>query len=487
IGVNRDGKEAYNIGKIKKIPFPEKSVSGSKAKNGKISFDNSISQSDNKVNTSIRSEQQNDTTFDKPMSVSRKQRAMEDTLDSDSGSVVEYSQQNLSESGETDVSTDTKALGERRASGNDNSVWQQSDGTEAAYQRMAGSAGDSRTSLERGRGLIDWSGRIQSYDLSSPREKKRAYGLLREISERRISNTDSEGRMLPENVRDYFSDTVLKNEKGELIPLFHATDGEFTVFEKGDFGFHVGSSEQAITRGGRFIKEVYVNLKNPLIIPEDRGIWPALVVADEALRQGIITRGDYNSISKMEGFYEKRYDSPANASLRRLLKWKGYDGIVYPNKHEGEGVSVMAFDPEQIKYVSNQAPTKNPDLRFSVSRKQRATEAIAKYKETGDVRDLPERTWARSFRRDTENRSRYLENTMQDLEYQLTFADSESRASIEGAINTLRKKIEDAAKSAGVATLPQDVLNEFIQEKLFIFYIAEYNKMWYNELNKKFL
>lgn len=383
----------------------------------------------------------------------------EETLDSGNDSVVEYNQQNLSESGEVNVGKDTEALGAGRTSGNDDSVWQQSDGSETAYRRMGGSAGDSRTSLERGRGLIDWSGRIQSYDLSSPREKKRAYGLLREISERQIGNTDAEGRMLQEDVRDYFSNTVLKNEKGELIPLFHATDGEFTIFEKGDFGFHVGSSEQAITRGGRFIKEVYVNLKNPLIIPEDRGIWPALVVADEALRQGVITRGDYNSISKMKGFYEKRYDSPANASLRRLLKWKGYDGIVYPNKHEGEGVSAMAFDPEQIKYVSNQAPTKNSDLRFSVSRKQRATDAIAKYKETGDVRDLPERAWAKGFRRDTENRSRYLANQMQDLEYQLEYADEESRERIKGAISTLRDKIKAASENAGIAVELNDVLD----------------------------
>ena len=56
IGVNKDGKEAYNIGKIKKIPFPEKSVSGSKAIKGKVSFDNSIPQKDSVVNTELRGE-----------------------------------------------------------------------------------------------------------------------------------------------------------------------------------------------------------------------------------------------------------------------------------------------------------------------------------------------------------------------------------------------------------------------------------------------
>ncbi len=381
------------------------------------------------------------------------------SIDSDSDSVVEYSQQNLSESGVKDVNTDAKTLGERRASGNNDSIWQQSVGSEKAYQRLGGSKRDARVSLERGRGFVDWGGRLQSYDLGSPREKKRAYGLLREISERRISHTDADGRTLPEGVRNYFSNTIIKNEQGELIPLFHATDNEFTVFEQGDFGFHVGSAEQAITRGGKYIKECYVNLKHPLIIPEDRGIWPSLVVAEEALRQGIITKNDYNSISKLEGFFEKRYDSPANASLRRLLKWKGYDGIIYPNEHEGDGISAMAFDSEQIKYVSNQNPTENPDLRFSVSRKVRAEDAIRKYKESGDERNLPDRGWTRGFSRDTQNRSRYLENQLQDLEYQLAYADEASRELIEGSISKLREKIQEAAKNREVAIELNDVLD----------------------------
>ncbi len=428
VGVNLEGKEAYNIGKIKKIPFPDKSVSGSKANNGKVSFDNSVPQKVSVVNNNIRQKSEKNSSFDKPMSVRRIQQnedALQKSLDSDNDSVIEYSQDTLLKDGDTNGSSNTEALGTRGTGGGNNSVWQQSDDSQKTYQRMAGVKEPARVSLERRRGFIDWSGRIQSYDLSSPREKKRAYGFLREISERRISNTDAEGRVLTEDVRNYFSNTVLKNEKGKLIPLFHATDGEFTVFEKGDFGFHVGSAEQAMTRGGKFIKEVYVNLKNPLIA-EDRGIWPALVVADEALRQGVITRNDYNSISKLEGFLEKRYDSPANASLRRLLKWRGYDGIVYINGHEGEGASAMVFDPEQIKYVSNEAPTENPDLRLSVRRIQRAEEAIAKYKESGDERDLPDRGWARGYVRDTQNRSRYLSNQMQDLAYQLEFADSES-------------------------------------------------------------
>lgn len=263
-------------------------------------------------------------------------------------------------------SENTQTLGEFGTDRNNDSIWQQSDDTEKNYQRLGRPTGVTQDGLRRGRGFVDWGRRIQSDGFNTTREKKRAYGILREISEKRISNVDVDGRPLSNNICQYFFGTVFKNEQGKLIPLFHATDGEFNVFKQGDFGFHVGSAEQAITRGGKYIKEVYVNITNPLIA-KDRGIWPSLSVANDALSQGIITNNEYNAISKMDGFYEKRYDSPANASLRRLLIAKGYDGIVYFNEHEGEGISAIAFNSNQLKYTSNQSPTESDDIRFSFS------------------------------------------------------------------------------------------------------------------------
>ena len=58
VGLNSDGKEAYNIGEIKEIPFPDKSVNGSKA-NEMISLNNKISQKDNVVNTHYTQESEN--------------------------------------------------------------------------------------------------------------------------------------------------------------------------------------------------------------------------------------------------------------------------------------------------------------------------------------------------------------------------------------------------------------------------------------------
>ena len=273
---------------------------------------------------------------------------------------------NLTESGDEYDSENTETLEERKTRESNDSIWKRSDDTGEIYQRLGGAEGASRVNLEKRRGFIDWGRRIQSYDFRSSREKERAYGVLRKISKRRISDVDADGRHISSEIMKYFANAVFKNENGELIPLFHATDNEFNVYEQGDFGFHVGTAEQAMARGGKYIKELYANITSPLFIPVDRGIWPGLVVANEALSQGVITQNEYNSISKMEGFHSKDFNSSANISLRKLLQARGYDGILYFNGFEGDGISAIAFDSNQLKYVSNQKPTVSSNLRYAL-------------------------------------------------------------------------------------------------------------------------
>ncbi|MDY5229578.1 MAG: hypothetical protein SPH44_00455, partial [Eubacteriales bacterium] len=266
--------------------------------------------------------------------------------------------------GEVNEYKNTETLGKNEAYRSNDSVWTQSDDTGEVYRRLEGNRTSSSVRLEKRSGFVDWSRNIQPNSTDYTRAKKRAYGILREISKKRIADVDAEGRTLSHGIKEYFSDTVFKNEQGELIPLFHATDNEFNTFEHGDFGFHLGSAEQAVSIGAKYIKEVYVNIKNPFYAM-DMGKWPALVVADEARRQGVIFQSEYDAISKMDGFYGWEYDSRANASLRNLLKARGYDGIIYNNRFEGDGISAIAFDSNQIKYVSNQNPTQSSDIRFS--------------------------------------------------------------------------------------------------------------------------
>ena len=278
-----------------------------------------------------------------------------------------YDDYGLLEGSDLNDGENTETLAEHGSGRSEDSIWQQSNDSEKIYKRLENDGKRPSTGLGKRSGFVDWGRKLQSNGATSSRTKERTYGILREISKRRIADVDAEGRKLSPRIKEYFSNTVFKDEKGELVPLYHSTDDEFNTFEHGDFGFHLGTAEQAIFIGKKYIKEVYVNIANPLYISKDRMRWPGLVVASEALSQGIITKKEYTTISKLDGFYGWDYNSTANKSLRNLLKRKGYDGIIYNNDFEGEGISAIAFDSNQIKYVSNKNPSASFDIRYALN------------------------------------------------------------------------------------------------------------------------
>lgn len=173
--------------------------------------------------------------------------------------------------------------------------------------------------------------------------------------------TDSTGRELTEQQREYFKDSKARDEQGRLLTLYHGTGAKFTVFDKGrieqnfqnrggDLGFYFSpyiEDAQGYARDAAFltgkektVMEVYLNLKNPLVI-EDEGWGSAISQAD-------IRHGD----------------------LKRWAQEGGHDGIIVKSTDEVDDDGTpdavyIAFSPEQIKNVSNETPTDDPDIRFS--------------------------------------------------------------------------------------------------------------------------
>lgn len=173
--------------------------------------------------------------------------------------------------------------------------------------------------------------------------------------------TDSTGRELTAQQREYFKDSKARDEQGRLLTLYHGTGAKFTVFDKGrieqnfqnrggDLGFYFSpyiEDAQGYARDAAFltgkektVMEVYLNLKNPLIV-EDEGWGSAISQAD-------IRHGD----------------------LKRWAQEGGHDGIIVKSTDEVDDDGTpdavyIAFSPEQIKNVSNETPTDDPDIRYS--------------------------------------------------------------------------------------------------------------------------
>ncbi len=219
--------------------------------------------------------------------------------------------------------------------------------------------------------------------------------VSRNLSRLGLRETDVDDRRLTSKVKEYFKNTVTKNDEGYLVPFFHGTLSEFDVFLYGDIGFHLGTLEQAQKRieqlkkdgkkGRERIIEAYINITNPVYLPKDRMQWDALATAHQLFERKIINEAELEEILKKKGAVLGGYDAEASKELRNILETKGYDGIMYNNRFERDGVSFIAFNQNQIKYVTNEAPTSNPNMKYSIENlSPEQVEAIKKAEESGD-------------------------------------------------------------------------------------------------------
>ena len=177
---------------------------------------------------------------------------------------------------------------------------------------------------------------------------------------------DSEGNTLTEGQREYFKDSKAVDAKGNLLVMHHISGASnISVFQSGNSAgliYFAPDRESAAkaARGKKTDYECYLNVTNPV-----------------------------NTEATPLHWYE------AEDSLR-VAEWKrqGHDGVYVQDE---AGVSLAVFSPEQIKRVSNQNPTNDPDIRYSLKeytdeeKKQHVKDAAAyfgrtyKWAETGYI------------------------------------------------------------------------------------------------------
>lgn len=179
-------------------------------------------------------------------------------------------------------------------------------------------------------------------------------GVLSRGSGKALLGTDSEGVRVDALLLRELSDTKIKDAKGRLLAVYHATASDFDVFDKGDVGFHFGTAEQAQMRANvkqidnpRYIR-AYLNVKNPIYSPRDTMGWHAAATALNLWSLNILTDSETTEIKELAQKNNDEYHSDAAVRLREILMEKGYDGIIYPNGHEGEGWSYIVFRDDQI-------------------------------------------------------------------------------------------------------------------------------------------
>lgn len=206
---------------------------------------------------------------------------------------------------------------------------------------------------------------------------------------------DNQGRTLTKEQQEYFKDSKVKDENGNLKEVYHGTPYEFNQFNYSKLGENTSSlgagfyftdrmeTAEEYNRDGGNVKTVYIDIKKPLKYGETTITKSEYKLFIEGINEE--TNGtyleDYDGIDNALMEYDYGGDdidlvlAVHNASgltyektYEILRKTIGYDGIIsdkgFLNKDE---TLYVAFNANQIKNVDNTNPTENPDIRFSMT------------------------------------------------------------------------------------------------------------------------
>ena len=181
-----------------------------------------------------------------------------------------------------------------------------------------------------------------------------------------------------------FEDSKIRDEKGNLLELYHGSQNEFTQFEKNKIGqgatlaantgngfYFTDSEKKAIeySKGGYNYK-VYLNIQKPLIVENNLSSETTSILKEFSTKmyQKHYDEFKNKTFGKYEIFKEKETGMRSGTNIlsnvvseygdefTNYLKEKGYDGIkssVTDYKNFGEKYNYVVFEPEQIKIISN--------------------------------------------------------------------------------------------------------------------------------------
>lgn len=222
---------------------------------------------------------------------------------------------------------------------------------------------------------------------------------------------DSEGRKLSKKQAEFFRNSKVVDENGNLLVVYHGTpNGNFFTFE-------YNKSRQTGTDYGKAFYFT-TNLKNAKGYAKDNHKDPRIKEYElkrESLKKQILSETDTTKRQELEKQFrnvkvdgksileilydvdydtggevrqvylnlvnpliadaQKRYHYEVYPELFKQAIKNGNDGIIVRNVDDsskyGVGLSdvYIAFFPEQIKLTTNETPTANPDIRYSLREK----------------------------------------------------------------------------------------------------------------------
>ena len=206
----------------------------------------------------------------------------------------------------------------------------------------------------------------------------------------KYSLSDSNGKELTKEQQEYFKDSKVRDENGNLKVMYHGSRSaeKFTVFDpekmgknysdpmlgKGFYFATTRDSAKKWAKGGSIYK-VYLDIKNPFIVSDSEPVPSNLLeVIQESDNEHIKELASKNTAEFMSWFGTKE----------GLLQEYGYDGIILKADDNSDffkayGDQYVVFNSNQIKKTTAKKPTTDADIRHSLSDKGQITAPYGNY------------------------------------------------------------------------------------------------------------
>lgn len=298
-------------------------------------------------------------------------------------------------------------------------------------------------------GSISYSGRYVNTEgvpfSSVVRERGESYSAS-------APELDSTGRELSTEQAEYFKDSKVRDEDGNLKPVYHGSGAKFTEFSHKFGGAHGSAEGQGFyftdykpmaegyeEKGGQLL-EGYLDIKKPLsdseltlrrnevtklvksIDPTGDDLvsnydtsgmgYPSRAWYNRALRETVDMLMQNDTDSELMGEIANAFGDRESV-LKAAREQLGYDGYIVDGKYDGATVYV-AFDSSQFKNIENRKPTDNKDIRYSVSEEYEPVSS-AEYAQTQRDSKQREALMEQSTKQTFELRRQFTEGTERDL------------------------------------------------------------------------
>ena len=183
--------------------------------------------------------------------------------------------------------------------------------------------------------------------------------------------TDNQGRILTKQQQEYFKDSKIRDEKGNLETVYHGTlNYGFTEFEGGHWGANFYTNNKNVAESyfinsskNNGIYEGYLNITKPLEVDMQGRNW-------SEIRRSFIT--DKEILDLIDQDFGKPYDIFSTTDVIIATKKSGkYDGVIFKNIYDDAssrkinlGNDYVTFNSNQFKNIDNQNPTSSSDIRY---------------------------------------------------------------------------------------------------------------------------